>query len=250
MEIMPNPKKQRAEYIEIYNPTNKPINLSNYNICVQNRNNAKVCLPITGITWLGMGEFFMLCRDEGFMKKKGLLEKLGGRVCHQDAERKFKINNKKAIISLKLNGAVNVDKIYIKSSKQNLNEVYARQSGCNDKANKCWVWTQPAGAEAWDETDDTDTNTRLFAEEAVIEESDYEYDAEEAAIDEVTDDDIYSLYDDDGILSEGGGFDIAIQSLPPIDFGDQEQTYTIGESIGDFVDDFWGNETSPIVWSN
>lgn len=189
----------------------------------------------------------MLCRDEGFMKKKGLLEKLGGRVCHQDAERKFKINNKKAIISLKLNGAFNVDKIYIKNSKQNVNDVYARQSGCNDKANECWVWTKPAGAEAWDETDDTDTNTRLFAEEAVIEESDYEYDAEEAAIDEVTDDDIYSLYDDDGILSEGGGFDIAIQSLPPIDFGDQEQTYTIGESIGDFVDDFWGNETSPIV---
>jgi len=199
-----------------------------------NGNNGNSCLPITGITWLGMGEFFMLCRDEGYIRSSGLLEKLA-RVCHQDAENFFKISNRKTTISLQLIGSNNVDKIFIKNSSLNRNEVYARRNGCNDeKSNKCWEFTQPAGAAAWDDDDNAISTPLLFAEEAVVEKT--------AAGNDGDDDyDDYD-YDDDGILSAGDGIDIAIQSLPPIDFGGDEM-YTIGESIGDF----WGNETTSSV---
>lgn len=142
VELYPNPSKQKAEYIEIYNPTNKAINLSYYQICIRNGNASKKCVGITGVNWLGIGEFFFLCRDKEFVSSQNMLT--NGRICHQDGNDGFHIRNRKAVVTLEFRGE-KVDKIKVGNAKKHLNQALYRLNGCNIRAdNSCWSWRQPA----------------------------------------------------------------------------------------------------------
>ena len=90
-----SPIKQKAEYIELYNPTDEHIELTPYRIC-DKKNGYTRCDRLMNGFVLGPGEFYMVCRAKNWVEKRGMLPP--GRVCHQDGT--FALHNKREIISL------------------------------------------------------------------------------------------------------------------------------------------------------
>ena len=144
VEILPNPDRNKKQYVEIYNPHSTAINLINYEICIKNgRKGDKKCMKLKDFT-LDPGAYFMLCRDKDLI--------VGSRTCHQ--QRYFRLRKTKRQIVTVVRVANNeaVDGIKVPSSNEYEDQAYVRTdlslpSFCGTV---CWSWSAPQTASVED----------------------------------------------------------------------------------------------------
>jgi hypothetical protein len=150
-EMIPNPIRQKAEYVEIYNPGTTEVNLSNYQICFAKDSSTTNCNQLTNNFYLGSGEYYVLCRDKAWMEENDMLP--AGRICHQDGN--FIIRHRNQQVILQRND-IPVDTVDIDKAGRNKKKAYVRIGGCNTKnSNDCWQWRNPAMATIYEDDDQT-----------------------------------------------------------------------------------------------
>lgn len=154
MELLPNPKRQEEEYIEIYNPHDEAINLRDYSICIRNgRRNRSKCNPLDDFN-LDPRAYFMLCANKDYIADS--------RACHQVAEQlKFK-NQRKQFVTLRktINSGgqdtvattITIDDVKVPKPANNPDLAYVRKSERISRyCGSCWMWSTPASGayETW-----------------------------------------------------------------------------------------------------
>jgi hypothetical protein len=149
--MVPNPIRQKAEYVEIYNPGTTKINLSNYQICFAKGSKTTTCNQLTKNFYLESREYYVLCRDKVFMEDNNMLPE--GRICHQDGN--FIIRHRNQKVFLQRNN-IPVDTVDINDANGNGKKAYVRKGRCNTQnSNDCWQWRDPAMATIYDDDDQT-----------------------------------------------------------------------------------------------
>mmetsp|Transcript_736 Transcript_736/g.1557 ORF Transcript_736/g.1557 Transcript_736/m.1557 type:complete len:769 (+) Transcript_736:86-2392(+) len=153
VEVLPNPKRQEEEYIEIYNPHQEAINLADYFICIRNgrRNRAK-CDKLINFN-LDPNAYFMLCSSFDYVAES--------RTCHQVGSKLNFKNRRKQFVTLRkiksseedtMIRTTTVDDVRVPKPFDYPYLAYVRKSGHMSRyCGSCWTWSTPASAaiETW-----------------------------------------------------------------------------------------------------